>query len=207
MEEGKKACATILAILVDFGNDDHYEQSPQGKACEKTIARSRKWDGKISNARIEENKSYGQHLFDVADEIEERQSVFGDSRSIPALIKLILNIAGPVRRTIIAGLTQETVSNMLSRELQNLSEMAMSKKDATDTIFLSLLSDDCDLWKPDGMGLHSMKSSIPLVRQTQKKIHCTTTWRKFCRRKTPTRFPWLWAFSRTGSRIFPMQPS
>ena len=163
-QEGKKALDSILA---DFGEDCHIDHSRQSKACEAAISRLRKHARKCSGSGDEDVRGFGQQLWDISDEIEERQSLWDDSRNKFAAV--VCQAPTQRRSAILATMASTTICNLVQREAPRLSDAALTNQMTGRALFLSVSGHNADV-KAQGVGLHLIKDDDTMVKQCQRPI-------------------------------------
>ena len=97
--------------MADFGrDDDHFDHSRQNKACDQAISRLRKHARKCSNSSDDDLRNFGQQLWDCADEVEERQSLFDDGRT--KFAQVVTSVPSAARTTIMAVMSEQTFATL-----------------------------------------------------------------------------------------------
>ena len=164
----QEATKALKAIMADFGSDDqHFDHSRQTKHCDSAISRLRKHARKCSNSTDEELRSFGQQLWDCADEVEERQSLFNDGRT--KFCQVVTSVPSAARQTILLLIKEGTLVNFIQREAPKLSDPALGNAMTGRTLFLSLVGHTSDT-KPAGIGLHLITGNDTAVKQCQRPI-------------------------------------
>jgi len=164
----QEATKALKSIMADFGSDDqHFDHSRQTKHCDTAIGRLRKHARKCSNSTDEELRSFGQQLWDCADEVEERQSLFNDGRT--KFCQVVTSVPSAARQTILLLIKEGTLVNFIQREAPKLSDPALGNEMTGRTLFLSLVGHTSDT-KPAGIGLHLITGNDTAVKQCQRPI-------------------------------------
>ena len=131
------ATKALKAIMADFGtDDDHFDHSRQSKACDAAISRLRKHARKCSNSGDEDLRNFGQQLWDCADEIEERQSLFEDGRT--KFAQVVTAKPSAARLIIMRVMSEQTICNFVSREAARLSDGALANHMTGRALILAL---------------------------------------------------------------------
>lgn len=165
LAEGKTALDKVLEL---FGADQHLEHSRQQKAVSAGVDRLRKWARKLAKfANDPECTNFSQQLFDAADEVEERQQLFDDARN--RFVALVSQAPSNPREIIIKTLAVDTICSLVSKEAPRISDGALCNQMDGMALFTSLIGPGGPV-KPQGIGLHLVRSDSALVRQCQKPI-------------------------------------
>ena len=153
------ATKALKAIMADFGtDDDHFDHSRQNKACDAAISRLRKHARKCSNSGDEDLRNFGQQLWDCADEIEERQSLFEDGRT--KFAQVVTAKPSAARLIIMRVMSEQTICTFVSREAARPPDGALANHMTGRALILALAGHNVEA-KPPGMGLHFIKDMTP----------------------------------------------
>ena len=164
----QEATKALKAIMADFGtDDDHFDHSRQNKACDQAISRLRKHARKCSNSSDDDLRNFGQQLWDCADEVEERQSLFDDGRT--KFAQVVTSVPSAARTTIMAVMSEQTICNFVAREAAKLSDVALTNQMSGRSLMLALVGHTADS-KPPGLGLNLIKGNDSMVKQCQRPL-------------------------------------
>ena len=164
IEEGQKA---MDSVLQDFGADHHLEHSRQTKSCDAAISRLKKWARKIGRSKEREHQNFSQTMYDVADEIEQRQSLFDDAKDKIATV--VMEVPSKPRHAILSTMSSTTLCSLIGREgaSTSLSTAALTNSTEAQSLFL-LLSGPESARQAQGLGLHLVRGANQLVKDTQR---------------------------------------
>ena len=165
VEDGKKA---LELILQDFGADQHIEHCRQAKTCAGSVSRLRSYGRKIGRSKNKEDENFSQTLFDVADEIEHRQSLFDDAKS--QLVMVVMEVPSTSRLAVINVMPEATLCSLIGREgSSSISTAALSNSTEAQALFL-LMSGPGAPRTAQGLGLHLVKGFNSMVKDTQRPV-------------------------------------
>ena len=154
-------------IIADFGGDQHLEHSRQPKACGAAVDRLRKWARKLSKSNDDELRNYSQQLFDSADEVEERQSMFDDARN--KFTALVSQAPSKPRLAVMKTMTNATICSLVSREAPRISDSALGNQMDGRALYLGVVAHTSPTLA-QGLGLYLIKDDNTLVKQAQRPI-------------------------------------
>lgn len=152
----------------DFGPDNHLDRSRQFAACTSSVDKLRKWGRKLSRSKSEPNRQYGQQLFDCADEVEERQAIFDESRD--DFISAVVSPLSRSREAVVRTLSDSTLAALVAREAPKASEAGLGCSLAGKALHASLVGKSGPAEdRPKGIGLWLVQDGV-LVKTTQRQV-------------------------------------
>ena len=143
------------------------EHSRQPKACGAAVDRLRKWARKLSKSNDDELRNYSQQLFDSADEVEERQSMFDDARN--KFTALVSQAPSKPRLAVMKTMTIATICSVVSREAPRISDSALGNQMDGRALYLGVVAHTSPTLA-QGLGLYLIKDDNTLVKQAQRPI-------------------------------------
>ena len=160
---------TITKIMKSFGNDAHFDNSKQKATCTASVNRLRTWGRKCGKYPNEESQKTSLMCFNMADEIEERQSAFEAART--EFDKLVNETLSPERSMVLKDLPDSFFANMIVQGCTRITDAALTSAEHANALVHSLVFTEppgTDIKGVSLMMLSNKTGSEKLVKTTQR---------------------------------------